>query len=98
MELARLTGRAHEITQHCNVWAVRADASGIHWQSQALGKIEIDARVIQFRQAESLRRQYAVQPRRIDRPRRAVTLPGPARQFIKLLPIAFVPGRHYYRN
>jgi len=93
--LPRLAGRSDEITQYGNVWAVRANAPGIHGQTEPLGKIEIHTCVVQFRQTETLRRQNAIQARRIDRPRRAVTPPGAPRQLVKLFPIAFVPSRHF---
>ena len=92
--LQRLAGRAHEVAQNGHIGAVRADASGVHRQTQALGQIQVHAGIVQFGQAETLRGQHAVQPGRIDRPGWAVTLPGAARQLIKLLPIAFVPSRH----
>src|SRR6266436_2869715 len=50
--------------------------------------------VVQLRQTETLRRQYAIDSRRIHRPRRAVTPPRAPRQLVKLFPIAFVPSRH----
>jgi len=92
--LNRLAGRADEIAQDGNIGPVGADAPGIHGQAEALGEIEIDAGIIQFGQAETLRGQHAIYARRVHRPRRTVTLPGAARQFVKLLPIAFVPSRH----
>src|SRR5882672_3248484 len=92
--LQRLAGGADEIAQNGNVGAINADASGVHRQAEAFGQIQIHAGVVQFRQAETLRWQYAIQTRRVDRPRRPVTLPRAARQFVKLLPIAFVPSRH----
>src|SRR5947207_12328628 len=98
MDLQRLAGRADEIAQHSNVRAVGADASGVHGQAEALGKVKIHARVVQLRQAETLRGQHAIYPCRIDRPRRAVTSPGAPRQLVKLLPIAFVPSRHFNLN
>jgi len=96
--LARLAGRAHEIAQNGNVGSIRADAPGIHGQTKPLGEIKVHARIVQLGQAESLRRQHPVYARRIHRPWRTVALPGAARQFIKLLPIAFVPSRHFNRN
>jgi hypothetical protein len=89
-----LPRRAHKIAEHGHVRAVRSDAAGIHGQAKPLGLIEIDTGVIQLRQTKALRGQHAIQPRRIHGPRWAVTLPRPARQFIKLLPIAFVPRGH----
>jgi hypothetical protein len=94
--LERLAGRTNEIAQNGNVWAVSADAPGIHGQTETLGKLEIHTRVVQLRQAESLRGQHAIYARRIDRPRRAVTPPRAPRQLVKLFPIAFVPSRHFF--
>jgi len=93
-ELQRLPRRAHEVAQHGHVRAVRSDAASIHGQAKPLGLIEIDAGVIQLRQTKALRGQHAIQSSWIHWPGRAVTLPRPARQFIKLLPIAFVPRGH----
>ena len=94
MELQRLAGRADEIAQDGDVGAVGADAAGIHRQAEALGEVEINAGIVKFRQAKTLRRQDAVYARGVHRPRGTVTLPRAARQFVKLLPIAFVPSRH----
>src|SRR6267154_2807375 len=94
-KLQRLPRRTHEIAQHCHVRTISADAPRIHRQSQRLGEIKIDTRIVQLRQTKSLRRQYAINPRRIHRPRRTMTLPWTARQLVKLFPIAFVPGRHF---
>jgi hypothetical protein len=58
--LQRLAGGADEIAQNGNVGPVHADATGIHWQAEALGQIEIHAGVVQLGQAEPLRRKYAV--------------------------------------
>jgi len=87
--------RADEIAQNSNVGAVSSDAPGVHRQTETLGKVEIHARIVEFRQAETLRGQHAIQARRVNRPRRAMTPPGPPRQLVKLFPIAFVPGRHF---
>ena len=92
--LERLARGSHEIAQHGYVGAVGADASRIDRQTKPLGLIEIDSGVIELRQAETLCRQHAVQPRRIDRAGRTMPLPWPSRQFVELLPIAFVPSRH----
>src|SRR6185437_16178489 len=93
-KLQRLARRSHEIAQYSHVRTVGADASRVDRQTKPLGLIEIDSSVIQFRQAESLRRQHAVQSRRIHRTGRTMPLPWPSRQFVKLLPIAFMPSRH----
>jgi hypothetical protein len=94
MALQRLARGADKVTQHGNVGAVGSDPAGIHGQTEALGEIEIHAGVVQFGQAESLRRQYTIRTRRVYRPWRPVPLPRAPRQFIKLLPIAFVPSGH----
>ena len=93
-KLKRLSRAAHEIAKHSYVGTVGADSTCVDRQTEPLGLIEIDTRVIQFRQAESLRGQHAVQSGRIHRPGRTMPLPWPSRQFIELLPIAFVPSRH----
>lgn len=92
--LNRLPRRTNEIAQSCNVGPVSADAPGIHRQTKAFSQIQVEAGVVQFRQAESRCGQNTIDPRRVDRPGRTMTLPGPARQLVKLFPIAFVPGRH----
>src|SRR5258708_31562421 len=94
IDLQRLAGGSDEITENGNVRAVGSDAPSVHGQTEPLGKIEIDTRVVQLRQTETLRRQYTINSRRIHRPRRAVTPPGAPRQLVKLFPIAFVPSRH----
>src|SRR5690348_5101082 len=96
--LQRPARGAHKIPQHGDVRAVRADASRIHGQTQPLGLIEIHSRVIQFGKAESLRGQHAVNPRGINRTGRTVPSPRAPRQFVELLPIAFVPGGHFFRS
>src|SRR5579872_5832906 len=83
-KLQRLARGAHEIAEDGYVRTVGADATSVDREAKALGEIEIDTGVIQFGQTEALRGQHAVNARRIDRPRRAVTLPRPARQFVKL--------------
>jgi len=50
----RLARRANEIPKHSHVGTVSPDASGIHGKSEPLGKIQIHASVVQFRQAENL--------------------------------------------
>ena len=93
-ELKGLAGRADEIAQDGDVRAVSSDAPGIHGESQAFRHIQIHAGIVQFGQAETCRGQDAVKPRRVDGPWRTVALPRAARQFVKLLPIAFVPRIH----
>jgi hypothetical protein len=94
VNLQRLARGAHEIAKGSDIGAVSADASGVNGQAELFGLIEIDSGVIQFRQTVARGRSDAVHARGIDRPRRAMTLPGAARQFVKLLPIAFVPAVH----
>src|SRR5260370_15956476 len=89
--LQRLARRADEITQHSNIGAVLADAPGVHRQTEPLGEIEINARVVQLRQTKSLRRQYSVYACPIHRPTRSVTPPPAPRWLRKLFPIAVVP-------
>ena len=94
MRLERLARGANEIAQDSDVRTVSADAAGVDGKAEALGDIEIDSGVIEFRKAETLRGQNTIDARRIDGTRRAVTLPGAPRQFVELLPIAFVPRGH----
>ncbi len=95
VDLHGLARRLHEIPKHSNVWTVGTDSPRIHGQPEPLREIQINTGIIQFGKAEALSRKHAIQARRIHRPRRAVALPGAARQFVKLLPIAFVPGAHF---
>jgi hypothetical protein len=95
MELEGLTRRPDEIAQHSHVRAVSADAPGVHRQSQPLGKIQIHSRIVQLRQAETLRRKHAINSRRIHRPGRTATPPRAPRHLVILFPIAFVPSRHF---
>jgi len=97
-ELDRVAGGAHEVAQDGHVGAIGANAARIHGQAEALGKIQIDAGIIQFGETETLRWQDTVDSRRIHGTRRAVPVPRPPCQLIKLLPIAFVPGRHFLTN
>ena len=94
MSLQRLARRADKISQHGHVGTVGANASRIDRQAEAFGKIEIDSGVIKFGETEARSWCYAIQSRRVHRPRRPMTLPGTPRQFIKLLPIAFLPSVH----
>src|SRR5580700_10399790 len=89
-----MAGAANEITQRGDIRTVGADTAGVDGQAQALGEVQIHARVIQFGKTEAGGRLHAVHPRRIDRPRRTVAVPWTARQFIELLPIALVPCMH----
>jgi hypothetical protein len=98
MNLQRLARRANEIAQDSNIGAIRAYAAGVHGQAQALGEIEVHTSVIKLGKTETRRGQNAIQARRVHRPRWAVTLPGAARQLVKLLPIAFVPSGHAFHR
>jgi hypothetical protein len=92
--LERLSGRSHKIAQNGDVRAVGSDAPRVHGQTKAFRHVQIHTCIVQFREAETCCRLNAVKSRRIDRPRRAVTLPRAARQFVELLPIALVPRIH----
>jgi|SRR5580692_4747880 hypothetical protein len=94
-DLQRLARRPHEVPQHRNVRAVGADAAGVYGQTELFGQIQIHTRIVQLRQAKALRGQHSVKTSRVDRTGRPMPLPGSAGQFVKLLPIAFVPGRHF---
>lgn len=87
--------RAHEVPQDRHVRSIGADAAGIHGQTQTLGEIEIHTGIVELGKAKALCRQYPVQTGRVDWPWGPMALPGPARQFVKLLPIAFVPSGHF---
>ena len=63
-------GGGDEIAQRGNVRAVGANAAGVHGQTQLLGNIDIDARVVQLGQAETRGGLDAVQSSRIHGPRR----------------------------
>jgi len=92
--LQRLPGRADKIAQDSDIGAVSADPARINGKAEALRKIQVDAGIIEFGQAESGSGQHAIQSGGIHGPRRPVPLPGAARQLVKLLPIAFVPRVH----
>src|SRR5260370_230292 len=79
IDLQRLAGGSDEITENGNVRAVGSDAPSVHGQTEPLGKIEIDTRVVQLRQTETLRWQNAINSRRIPRPMPAVTPPAAPR-------------------
>jgi hypothetical protein len=89
-----LAGASDEIAEYGNVGAVGAKATRVDRKAETLGKFEIDIGVIEFREAEAGGGQHAIEAARIDGSRRAMTLPRAARQFVELLPIAFVPSRH----
>ncbi len=90
----RLTRGTHKIAKSGNVGAIGANAPGIDGQAQTFGEVQIDASVIQLGKAEASCGLHAIHPGRINRARRTVALPGTAREFIKLFPIAFVPSVH----
>jgi hypothetical protein len=89
-----LARRADEVTQNGYVGTVRTDSASIYRQTQSLGEIQVNAGIIEFGQAESSGGLHAIHARRINRPRRSVALPRATSQFVKLLPVAFVPGVH----
>jgi len=93
-ELQRLPRRSHKVAQHGHIGPVRTNAPSIHGQAELLGLVQIDACVVQFGQAETLRGQHPIQTGRIDRAWWPMPLPGPSCQLIELLPIAFVPSSH----
>ncbi len=86
-----VTARANEIAEAGDVRAVGADAAGIDRKAEAFCEIEIYTRVIEFGEAEARGGRDAIHARGVHGPWRAMTLPGTARQFVKLFPIAFVP-------
>ena len=90
-ELERVAGRADEIAEAGDIGAVGADTAGVDGKAETLSEIEIDTRVVEFREAEACGRRDAIHAGWIHGPGRAMTLPGTARQLIKLFPIAFVP-------
>src|SRR5713226_9214721 len=90
--LSRTARGESKIAQGGHVRSIRANASGIHRKAQPFGQIQIDTGVIQLREAEAGRRQYAVNPRGIYGPRGPQPLPRTAGDFEELPPVAFVPG------
>ena len=95
-KLQRLARAAHKIAQHGDVGAVGADASCIDRKAKPFGLIEVDTGVIKLRQAETLRGEHTIQASRIYGTGRTMPLPWPPRQFVELLPIAFVPSGHSF--
>lgn len=91
-----LAGGADEIAQNGDVRTVGADAASVDRKTKAFSLIEIDSRVIQLGKAETGGGRDPVHARRVNRAGRATPMPGPASQFIELLPIAFVPSVHSY--
>jgi len=92
--LQRLTGGTNKVAQSGYVWAVRADAPCVHGKTELLGLVEIDSGIIEFGQTVARSRSNTIHARRINGPRRAVALPRPPCQFVKLFPIAFLPIVH----
>lgn len=52
---------ADEIAQYGDIGTVGADATSVHRQAQAFGKIQINAGIIEFGKTETRRRLHAVQ-------------------------------------
>ena len=94
LRLQRLAGRAHKIAQHGDVGGVSANPARVHRESEALGEIEIDSGIVEFRKTKPSGWSDAIHAGRIDGPRWPVALPGPARQFVELLPVSLVPSMH----
>src|SRR5579871_3079799 len=86
--------RADKIAQHGHVGAVGANAAGIHRQAEHFGLFKIDTGIVQFRKAETLRGQYAVQSSRIHGTGRTMTPPRTTSYLVELVPVAFLPGSH----
>jgi len=85
---------AHEFAKDRDVGAVDTDTAGIDGEAQTFGEIEIHTGVVEFRKAVALRWRHTIEAGRIDRPGRTMTAPRAARQFVELLPIAFLPSGH----
>ncbi len=96
--LQRLAGGADEFAENGYVGAVHTDATGVDGQTKGFGEIEINAGVVQFREAIALCRCHTIEAGGINGPRRTMTAPGTASQFVKLPPIAFLPSRHRYKH
>jgi hypothetical protein len=92
--LNRTAGGADKVAKDGHIRAVDSDAAGVHGQAELFGLFKIYTRVIEFREAETLRGQNAVKACRIDRAGRTMTAPGAARYLVELLPVAFVPSGH----
>ena len=93
-ELNRAAGGADEVAEDGDVGAVDADAAGIDREAELFGLFEIDACVVEFRKAETLRGQNAIEACRIHRTGRTMPFPRTPRYLVELLPVAFVPGLH----
>lgn len=89
-----MPGRADEFAENRHVGSVDSDAASIDGKAEAFGQIEIDSGVIEFRQAVTLRGRDTIEARRVHRPGRPMTAPGTTSQFVKLLPVAFLPSGH----
>lgn len=87
-------GGADEVAEDGDVGAVDADATGIDGEAEAFGEVEIHSGIIEFGQTKTLRGRNAIESRRIHGAGRPVAAPGAASKFIKLPPIAFLPGAH----
>ena len=98
VRLTGVAGRADEFAEDGYVGPVHADATGVDWKTETFGLIQTNASVIKFRKTVALCRSHTIQPGRIHRPGRTMPAPRAARQFVKLLPIAFLPGRHSYKS
>src|SRR5438445_9502541 len=92
--LERAAGGADEVAEDGDVGAVDADAAGIDREAELFGLFEIDARVVQFGKAETLRGQNAIEACRIHRTGRTMPFRRTPRYLVELLPVAFVPGLH----
>jgi hypothetical protein len=90
--LKRVTGRANEIAKAGNVRAIGPNSAGIDGKAETFGQIEIDPSIVEFGETETCGRRDTIHAGGVHRPRGAVSLPGTARQFVKLFPIAFVPA------
>ena len=92
--LERAAGGADEVAEDGDVGAVDTDAAGIDRQAELFGLFEIDTCVVEFRKAETLRGQNAIEACRIHRAGRTMPFPRTPRYLVELLPVAFVPGLH----
>ena len=87
-------GRADKVAEDGNVGTVGTDATGVNREAELFGLLEVDSSIVEFRKAETLRGQNAIQTRRINRTRRAMTAPRATSYLVELLPIAFLPSGH----
>ena len=92
--LKRAAGGADEVAEDGDVGAVNANAAGIDREAELFGLFEIDTCVVEFRKAEPLRGQNAIEARRIDRTGRTMPFPRTPSYLVKLLPVAFMPSLH----